>query len=84
MFVIRDHVPRETPLEKLKGIILKDMKGIWDGLIKPQEFANSNVEDFFDFQFTALPHKVLAEEQFFQDVAVLRERLVYKFTNNLM
>ncbi len=32
--MIRDHVPKETPLDKLKAIILKDMKGIWEGLIK--------------------------------------------------
>jgi len=61
LFLIRDHIPRETPLEKLKGIILKDMGNIWESLIKPPEFINSKAEDFFDFQFTALPHKVLAE-----------------------
>lgn len=72
--MIRDHVPRETPLEKLKGIIMKDMVGIWDGLIKPPEFQNSKAEDFFDFMFIALPHKVLAEESFYKEVDVLRER----------
>ena len=79
MFLIRDHVPKETPLEKLKSIILKDMVGIWDSLIKPQEHANSKAEDFFDFSFTALPHKVLAEGDFYNEVAVLRERWYFCF-----
>lgn len=34
LFIIRDHIPKETPLEKLKGIILKDMNNIWEGLTK--------------------------------------------------
>jgi len=76
LFLIRDHVPKETPLDKLKGVILKDMVGIWDGLIKPPEHAKSKVEDFFDFSFTALPHKVLAEEEFYKEINVLRDRFV--------
>jgi hypothetical protein len=76
LFIIRDHVPRETPLEKLKAIIMKDMKGIWDSLVKTEEFATSSVEDFFEFQFTALPHKILAEDEFNKSVNTLRARFV--------
>eukprot|EP01119_Soliformovum_irregulare_P011576 TRINITY_DN2914_c0_g1_i1.p1 TRINITY_DN2914_c0_g1~~TRINITY_DN2914_c0_g1_i1.p1 ORF type:complete len:755 (-),score=268.17 TRINITY_DN2914_c0_g1_i1:49-2313(-) len=76
LFLIRDHIPRETPLEKLKGIILKDMSNIWESLIKPPEFVNSKAEDFFDFQFTALPHKVLAEDEFYKGIDALRSRFV--------
>eukprot|EP01114_Cavostelium_apophysatum_P008070 TRINITY_DN2033_c1_g1_i3.p1 TRINITY_DN2033_c1_g1~~TRINITY_DN2033_c1_g1_i3.p1 ORF type:complete len:609 (-),score=169.39 TRINITY_DN2033_c1_g1_i3:117-1943(-) len=76
LFVIRDHIPKETPLEKLKAIVMKDMHGIWEGLTKPQQFSNSKVDDFFEFQFTALSHKVLAEDAFNADVAALRQRFV--------
>jgi len=55
---------------------MKDMVGIWESLIKPPEFANSKAEDFFDFSFTALPHKVLAEDQFYKEIDVLRDRFV--------
>lgn len=34
LFVIRDHLAKMTPLEKLKQTILKDMYGIWDSIIK--------------------------------------------------
>jgi len=84
LFLIRDHIPRETPLEKLKGIILKDMTTIWDSLIKPAEFVNSKAEDFFDFQFTALPHKVLAEEEFYAGVDALRSRFVDAHSPNFI
>lgn len=76
LFVIRDHIPKETPLAKLQIIIMTDMHQIWEGLIKPAQFAHSKAEDFFDFLFTALPHKVLVEEEFNKEVAVLRKRFI--------
>ncbi len=38
MFVIRDHLPEETSLEKLKTIIMKDMNGIWDTINKVHSY----------------------------------------------
>lgn len=34
LFVIRDHVPQETPLEKLQATLREDMEEIWKGIIK--------------------------------------------------
>eukprot|EP01104_Vermistella_antarctica_P012650 TRINITY_DN3703_c1_g2_i1.p1 TRINITY_DN3703_c1_g2~~TRINITY_DN3703_c1_g2_i1.p1 ORF type:complete len:806 (+),score=215.04 TRINITY_DN3703_c1_g2_i1:97-2514(+) len=70
MFCIRDHV--SSPLATLKGTIVKDMATIWEGLIKPDQFQNSAVSDFFDFSFTSLPHKVLEPERFTTEVERLK------------
>jgi len=76
LFVIRDHIPKETPLEKLQTIVMKDMRGIWESLIKPEAFANAKLEEFFDFSFAALSHKVLMEEDFMKGIQSLRERFM--------
>jgi hypothetical protein len=34
LFVIRDHVPQETSLEKLQATLREDMEEIWKGIIK--------------------------------------------------
>jgi len=77
LFVIRDHIAQGgTALDKLKAAISKDMTDIWKGLNKPDEFVNSKIEDFFEFQYTALSHKVLAAEEFNKGVENLRERFL--------
>lgn len=51
---------------------------------QPEQFKNSKVQDFFDFSFTALPHKVLAEEEFYKEVGVLRRRFVDSSAENFI
>ncbi|CAJ0631706.1 16319_t:CDS:10 [Entrophospora sp. SA101] len=76
LFVIRDHVGA-TPLENLANTLTADLERIWDSVSKPEGLENCEIKDYFDFMFTALPHKLLLPEKFDQDVIKLRER----FTN---
>ncbi|CEH16881.1 protein sey1 [Ceraceosorus bombacis] len=74
-FVIRDHIG-VTPLENLKNTLLHDLGRIWDSLSKPEGLESSQITDFFDFDFTTLPHKVLQPDEFEKQVVQLRERFV--------
>mmetsp|Transcript_5404 Transcript_5404/g.14499 ORF Transcript_5404/g.14499 Transcript_5404/m.14499 type:complete len:807 (+) Transcript_5404:31-2451(+) len=70
LFVLRDHV--STPLERLADILRTDLEKIWAGIDKPAELATSALYDFFDLQFTSLPHKVLAPDEFEKRALELR------------
>jgi hypothetical protein len=72
-FVIRDHVGR-TPLENLRNTLLADLGRIWDSLSKPKGLENSKIQDYFDFAFCALPHKLLQPELFESEVEKLSGR----------
>ncbi|KAK5688101.1 Dynamin-like GTPase that mediates homotypic ER fusion [Elasticomyces elasticus] len=66
-FVIRDHLGT-TPLSNLKQTLIQDLQRIWGGLSKPPGLEKSQIEDYFDFGFVALPHKILQPEKFEQEV----------------
>lgn len=72
-FVIRDHLGT-TPLSNLRQTLLQDMQRIWASLNKPPGLENSKIENYFDFAFVALPHKILQPEKFEQDVQKLGTR----------
>ncbi|GME44741.1 Root hair defective 3 GTP-binding protein [Neofusicoccum parvum] len=72
-FVIRDHIGN-TPLANLKNTLLQDMSRIWSTLSKPKGLENSKIEDYFDFAFATLPHKILQPEKFVEDVEKLSTR----------
>jgi hypothetical protein len=72
-FVIRDHIGT-TPLENLKNTLMQDLSRIWQSLSKPAALEKSSIEDYFDFAFVALPHKLLQPEKFEQAVAQLGTR----------
>lgn len=74
-FVIRDHVGN-TPLENLRNTLVQDLTKIWSSISKPQGLDNSKIEDYFDFAFAALPHKILQPEKFITEV----EKLGGRFT----
>lgn len=73
-FVIRDHIGT-TPLANLRRTLLADLARIWDSLSKPPGLENSKIQDYFDFAFVALPHKLLQPEKFEQEV----EKLSFRF-----
>lgn len=73
LFVLRDHIGT-TPLENLSDTLKKDLSNIWTSLSKPPGLEECKIEDYFDFQFTALPHKILQPENFNSGVDTLRER----------
>jgi len=72
-FVIRDHVG-STPLANLSNTLQADLEKIWAGLSKPEGLENCKIQDYFDFMYTGLPHKVLLPEKFDSDVDKLRSR----------
>ncbi|MCJ1265835.1 Dynamin-like GTPase that mediates homotypic ER fusion [Lobaria immixta] len=72
-FVIRDHLGT-TPLANLRNTLIQDLSRIWSGLSKPAGMEKSKIEDYFDFAFSALPHKILQPERFVSEVAKLGTR----------
>eukprot|EP01097_Dermamoeba_algensis_P004264 TRINITY_DN2817_c0_g1_i1.p1 TRINITY_DN2817_c0_g1~~TRINITY_DN2817_c0_g1_i1.p1 ORF type:complete len:493 (-),score=129.63 TRINITY_DN2817_c0_g1_i1:582-2060(-) len=74
LFLIRDHDESETPIAFLKDTLEKDMIDIWKDLNKPPEFAQSAVTDFFDLEYTSLPHKRMQAELFQERAAALKQR----------
>ncbi|KAI9807501.1 MAG: Dynamin-like GTPase that mediates homotypic ER fusion [Sarcosagium campestre] len=72
-FVIRDHLGT-TPLANLKKTLVQDLTNIWSSLSKPKGLEKSRIEDYFDFAFVALPHKILQPEKFVDEVGKLGTR----------
>ncbi|KFY48250.1 hypothetical protein V495_01494 [Pseudogymnoascus sp. VKM F-4514 (FW-929)] len=72
-FVIRDHIGT-TPLSNLQQTLIQDLTKIWSSLSKPPGLEKSRIEDYFDFAFAALPHKILQPEKFEQEVVKLGTR----------
>ncbi|KAJ7594483.1 root hair defective 3 GTP-binding protein [Mycena floridula] len=77
LFVIRDYVGT-TPLKSLQATVTMDLHRIWDSLAKPEGLEDCKLDDYFDLEFSALPHKILVPQQFEQEVKLLRERFVNK------
>ena len=72
-FVIRDHIGN-TPLANLRNTLLQDLSKLWSSISKPSGLEKSRIEDYFDFAFVALPHKILQPEKFEQEVERLSTR----------
>lgn len=72
-FVIRDHLGT-TPLANLRNTLTQDLTKIWTSISKPQGLENSKIDDYFDFAFAALPHKILQPDKFITGVDKLRGR----------
>ncbi|KAJ9133534.1 Protein SEY1 [Pleurostoma richardsiae] len=72
-FVIRDHLGT-TPLANLRNTLVQDLTRIWSSISKPQGFESSKIDDYFDFAFAALPHKVLQPDKFVDGVETLAKR----------
>ncbi|KAF8071092.1 RHD3 [Scenedesmus sp. PABB004] len=72
LFVIRDK--SKTPLAKLAEILGEDVHKMWDSISKPPQYADSRIDDFFEVQYTALPHYEDKYEDFIADSVVLRRR----------
>lgn len=70
LFVLRDHV--STPLEALEATLRADINDIWEGIAKPEAVAGTDIEEYFDLTFFALPHKVLMAKEFAEKAAELR------------
>jgi hypothetical protein len=56
--------------------LLQDLSKLWSSISKPTGLENSRIEDYFDFAFSALPHKILQPEKFVTEVDRLGQRFV--------
>ncbi|CAO1602433.1 Dynamin-like GTPase that mediates homotypic ER fusion [Xanthoria calcicola] len=72
-FVIRDHLGT-TPLANLRNTLIQDLSRIWASLSKPKGMEDSKIEHYFDFAFSALPHKILQPEKFVSECSKLGTR----------
>ena len=54
--------------------MVQDLSKLWSTISKPNGLENSRIEDYFDFAFVALPHKILQPEKFEEAVTQLSTR----------
>jgi hypothetical protein len=72
--VLRDFDDRGNNFERIKNIIDQDVANIWASIYKPDSLKDSKPSDFFDFEFSMLPHKIFEEEKFYSSCKQLKER----------
>src|SRR3569833_2402285 len=72
---IRDHLGH-TPLSNLRNTEIQDLTKIWTSISKAQGLEGAKIDDYFDFAFAALPHKILQPDQFLVEVDKLGTRFV--------
>ncbi|ELP92077.1 GTP-binding protein, putative, partial [Entamoeba invadens IP1] len=73
VFVIRDR-EADTPFEQIERDIMEDIMRIWETVIPPQQFVGAPINQFFDFQFTSLPHFEHFYDNFVKEAHELRLR----------
>lgn len=61
-------------MKNLQNTLLQDLSKLWSTISKPKGLDNSRIEDYFDFTFVALPHKILQPEKFEEAVNKLSLR----------
>ena len=72
-FVVRDFLGT-TPLQNLRNTLMQDLTRIWSSLSKPPGMEKSQIQDYFDLAFSALPHKLYQPEQFTKEVGKMAAR----------
>jgi protein SEY1 len=83
LFVLRDFDDRGNKFESIKGILEGDLKKIWAEIYKPDKYANSTPQDFFQFEYSMLPHKNYQEESFNSKTLELKGRFEVGATDSL-
>lgn len=61
-------------MSNLRTTLIQDLTKIWSTISKPQGLEGSRIEDYFDFGFAALPHKILQADKFVSEVSKLGSR----------
>ncbi|XP_020575256.1 protein ROOT HAIR DEFECTIVE 3-like [Phalaenopsis equestris] len=75
LFVIRDKT--KTPLEHLEPVLREDIQRIWDSVAKPDAHKDTALSEFFNVEVTALLSFEEKEEQFTEQVELLRNRFMH-------
>lgn len=55
--MLRDYDDRIN-FEQIKSELYKDINNIWNEIYKPEKLKDSRPDDFFYFEYHALPHKI--------------------------
>ena len=74
LIVIRDRT--RTPHAKMCADMRADLDTIWAALVKPPEYADSSVDDFFELQYVSLPSYEVEGEDFAAECTILRRRFM--------
>ena len=83
LIVLRDYDEKRYKKEIFEKQILKDIDTLWADIKKPDQYLNSTPQNFFEFEFLTLPHKIYREEEFNNDVTKIRERFLPEHKNYL-
>lgn len=81
--VLRDFDERINIKERIQELILKDIEIIWNDIRKPEKYKDTSPQNFFEFEFTTLPHKYYCEAQFNAEIVEMRKRLSINDPNYL-
>ncbi|XP_039159053.1 protein ROOT HAIR DEFECTIVE 3-like [Eucalyptus grandis] len=76
LFVIRIK-QGSMPLEYLEPFLREDVQKIWDNVPKPQAHKETPLSEFFNVEVVALSSYEKKEEQFKEEVAILRQRFFH-------
>jgi archaellum component FlaC len=83
LFVLRDFDSRSNNGDKIKQRITSDISEICKKIHKPEALINTVAENFFDFEFALLPHKIYEPQKFNEQVKELRKRFDRSAENSL-
>lgn len=72
--VLRDYNDKLNKKEKFEKLILNDIAKLWEDIKKPDKFINSKPEDFFEFEFITLPHKIYMPKEFDAEINLFKNR----------
>jgi protein SEY1 len=80
---LRDFDDRAGNFDRIRKILEGDVDKIWSEIYKPEKFENSKCTDFFNFEYSMLPHKIYQEEKFYEKTRELKSRFVVGAENSL-
>jgi hypothetical protein len=75
LFVIHD-VRDSSPLESLQETLSDSMERVWQDIAKPTQLVNTDLSDYFQIQYLALPHFDYRTEEFRLRLQALQGRFV--------
>jgi protein SEY1 len=83
LFVLRDFDDRGNNGDRIKIILENDIRRIWQEIYKPDKFRDSTPDQFFQFEFAMMPHKIFEEQKFYDEAKKLRARFEIGAANSL-
>lgn len=82
LIVIRDRT--RTPHTKMAADMRADLDAIWASLVKPPEYTEAPLDEFFELQYVSLPSFELEEDDFRAECTFLRRRFTDDYDDSLL